>query len=334
MAENIYNLYPQYNDDRRKQSSAVDTDRRSNADKAVPPINNSIKQDISKTQAEINEMKKQGNFFINQVNKYDSFTKQNQIKKDSKAEEVKKDVFAVLSPIPYVRRFAGIDDNTEKGDYVKAATLLGLAVANLPEDTRDIKSSFKQIIKGQKTDYDYKEFQHPFSFFRGTFLEPLTKKCKKLYDMDKTLFDTKAGQKIADLLKVEAEDCISTGKFNCHGIEIIATKLSGKFLNKLICRGMLRVPVVGLAIAGLLELPSIIKAATSKDNKAKNTLKQVLKSTASVLTTTSMIAITGALFARKGPIGSLVGIGIGSVIGTSASKQLSNMIDNADKTTS
>ena len=81
-----------------------------------------------------------------------------------------------LESLPPVRRIASLPDKIQNNDYIPALGLASLALINLPEDVRDIKSAGEQIstfLKGGKYQggYDYKNYQHDFSFFRGTILE-------------------------------------------------------------------------------------------------------------------------------------------------------------------
>jgi hypothetical protein len=85
---------------------------------------------------------------------------------------------------------------------------------------------------------------------------------------------------------------------------------------------------------GLLEIPSIIKSF-KKGNKLQEKLKnisvQAVKSSVNVCSLLAGIGLTGALFARKGPAFSLLGMGIGSIAGAYVSKNLQKGVDELVK---
>ncbi|MEI8128386.1 MAG: hypothetical protein WCG95_02100, partial [bacterium] len=85
-----------------------------------------------------------------------------------KSEDVS--LFCALETIPPVRRAISIPDKIEHGEITSALGMASLALINLPEDLRDIKSALDQF-KGVEAKYKYKEYQHDFSFFRGTAIE-------------------------------------------------------------------------------------------------------------------------------------------------------------------
>lgn len=255
--------------------------------------------------------------------------------------------------LPPVRRLFSVPDKLENGDIFPAVGAAGLALVNLPEDLRDIKEAGKQIkalIKHGKYDYkyNYKEYQHPFSFFRGTFLHnlanPNTSKhprlAKWLEKFDKPLSDTKFGEWIFNKLNVELIDSVETPiKHIIHSekapVFIEANKYSciGKFsrFGELTARAFERATLPGIAIFGLLELPSIIKAAQSDEGigkKTENIVRQTFKSGVNVASTTAGIAYGGALgFKKFGPTGSLVGMGLGAILGNKLAKTVQAVAD-------
>lgn len=135
--------------------------------------------------------------------------------------------FSALEALPPARRISSLPEKFKNNEYLSAAGLAALALVNLPEDWRDIKAAGNQIncaLSGKKFkgSYNYKTFQHPFSFFRGTLLEPLVnfkktnniERARKLYDMDKTLLDTKFGKKINDVLGTELSEIKAVKTYN------------------------------------------------------------------------------------------------------------------------
>jgi len=253
----------------------------------------------------------------------------------------------VLSPIVPMRRMACLPDEINQGHYAKAAGLATLMAINLPEDTRDLKAATKQIF-AKKIPQHYKVAQVPFSFFRGTFLEPIVNKLGKLgvklHQMDKTLYDTKFGQYLAKKVGFEYVDDIETGrkinrvfqdnnnKISCTKVEVLARQLEGKPFGKLIGNSLLRIPVLSTYLMAGLELPTIYKAFSNpqkSEDKAICGTAQIVKSSVNLATITAAVSIFGALLKGKGAVGSLTGMAIGSVVGAHGSKLAGEKIDDA-----
>ena len=281
------------------------------------------------------------NEIINDINKLDCFVENNKDKT--------KTVFSALSPIIPIRRISSVPDNIDDGNYAKAAGLLGLMAVNLPEDTRDLKDAYKQVFKGKLPSYDYKNCQAPFSFFRGTALEPIVNKMGKvgvyLHKADVPLNETKFGNFLENHFKFNLNELNSeptnrfvpkvttdeSGKSIIREVEVFALKVEGKSLSRLIGRALLRIPVISVFALGILELPNIIKKVNNVHNindKAKEGAVQTLKSSVNVASIIVGIGLVGAMFARKGPAYSLLGMGIGSVAGVYSSKEAQKKLNN------
>lgn len=276
------------------------------------------------------------------------------------------ETLAALSPVIPFRRISSLPDKIESKDYIGGAGLAAIALLLLPEDLRDVRDAGKQILhkilpkniklriaKSNKNLYrkyfkfkplyNLKEYQTPFSFIRGSFLQPIVNKLGKfgslIHDWDKPLIETRLGNKIKDLLNVKLVDRKFTGrrvpkleiKNNSYSInqksKVFAQKLKGTFIGKLICRALQRTTLFGtLALCGIC-LPSIIKAFNKPENtkdKIINGSKQTLKSAVSITSVLSGIGLGGALLATLGlgAIGSVVGMGLGSVIGAYVSNKI------------
>ena len=328
MGNDILKLYPQFTrlTDRRQQSEPVDSERRSGEDRRQSQriVDPELGDDLNKIQ--------------------DTF--QSFVHNTEQNKELEKAAFVALSPITPIRRISSLPDNVEDGNYSRAAGLVALAVVNLPEDTRDLKAAWKQISKGELPNYDYKEYQHPFSFLRGTLFEPLLGKMGKfgvwLCDQDLPLYDTKIGEWLEKIFKFELTDKQSIGRLAPWMIkdetgnailvnwDIKAIKLSGNTLAKTIGRALLRIPKISALILLGLELPAVIKEISKpKDFKSKitNGTRQIIKSIINVVSILAGIGIGGAILAKKGPAGSLTGMGIGSLGGIYISKQMTKFID-------
>jgi len=188
-------------------------------------IDPKLKTDIESLKETFKAFEPKVVYFHNTVNKYDFVSR-------FTSKEAQK-TFNLLSPIAPVRRISSIPESIKEGNEAKAIGLLALAVVNFPEDKRDIASSLKQIFKGEMPKYDFKHYQHPFSFIRGTILEkPVNKLGKlgvKLHKMDKTLLETNFGKLIREkVLKVDIIDQVATGR----KVDRLFIDKSGKVVKK------------------------------------------------------------------------------------------------------
>ena len=191
-----------------------------------------------------------------------------------------------------------------------------------------------QITKGELPEHYKKGYQSTFSFFRGTLLEWLTSDKnpfgKKLYSLDKTLYDTAFGQKVMAFLKTDISHSMKTKTVDIYGNPVKAYEFEGNLLGKIIGRSILRITTLGIFALSVLELPAIYKAFTKQKHlkeKIMDGSKQTTKSAVYVTSMISSIGILGAIFARKGPAFSLIGMGVGSVVGGLISKGFSKFVD-------
>lgn len=256
--------------------------------------------------------------------------------------------------IPTYRRVASIPDQINNGDGATALGMAALALINLPEDCRDVVGAAQQVHSQLKSiftkeaekyipKYDYTKCQHPFSFFRGTLLhvlvDPNTSKnpkiAKKILKSDKTLAETKFGEKVLNALGVKNTDVIDTkietiGSTKENPIFVKANIYEGTKFGELTARAMERTTKWGLVALALLEAPKIIKGFCNGDNiteKAGNGTKQTIKSAINVASITAGIGYLGALGMKKfGPTGSLVGMGLGAILGGTVSKKAQEFI--------
>lgn len=253
----------------------------------------------------------------------------------------RKTIMAALSPIVPVRRISSLPDNIEDGNYLRAAGLLGFMAINLPEDGRDLKDALNQIKGIYEAPYNQKECQHTFSFFKGTLLERFLKipgekgerLANVLHHWDKTLFTTKFGKILTKLFKIDIDGLpLDYGKTYGRDIPIFAYKFKGNIMQKTIGRALLRIPLLSVIVLSVLELPAILKAFKSNHNseqKSNKGIKQIIKSLVFIVSTFTGIGITGALLARKGPTGSLIGMGIGASAGAVVSNVINKKVDKS-----
>ena len=242
---------------------------------------------------------------------------------------------SIFDIIPTFRRVENVPNKVEHSDFVPATGLVALAVLNAPEDWRDMKSAYAQIkasALGEKftPSYDYKTAQHPFSFFRGTllhkFVNPKTSPCPKLakwlFKNDTTLWNTKLKNVVASKFNIE-EHKIKTGIKNITHTETNPSFIDArKFVTKsafgeLTARAMTRTTKIGTAVLGGLEAAHLIKEISDGENAIKATAKSAINLTSSI----AGIGYGGAIGAKYfGPVGSLVGMGLGAIAGNKAAK--------------
>ena len=276
------------------------------------------------------------NEIINDINKLDSFISNN--------KENAQTAFSALSPVIPLRRISSVPDNIENGDYARAAGLVAVAGVMLPEDVRDMKDAWNQIVHKKLPNYDYKNSQAPFRFIRGTYAEePINKLGKYGYyahECDKSFAETKFGKKLKEYLNVSLGEREYTGRVVPKVIKvddeylnimerIYSEQLKGPFIGKLLYRAMQRTTVIGAVILSALWIPSIIKEFKKPidlKDKFVNAGKQTIKASVNVISILAGIGILGALGARKGPAGSVIGMGIGAVTGSYLSDKINKNI--------
>ena len=338
--DNILKLYPQYTQttERRKLNQSVDSERRLEDDRRHLErfVDPKLNPDITKIQNTYKAFINNTDTFQSSVNNLDKTVNKN--------KSINKAVFAALCPIIPFRRISSLPDNIENGNYERAAGLVALAGLMLPEDLRDMKDAWDQVIHKKLPIYDFKNCQVPFRFIRGTLAEaPVNKMGKngvQLHGHDKSFAETKSGETLRKLLKVSFGKPEATGRevpmivkdgsdYLTRMSKVKAEKLEGPFLSKLLYRALQRTTVIGAITLSALWIPSIIKAFTKPDNthdKFTNAGKQSLKASINVTSVLSGIGIIGALGAKKGPAGSVIGMGIGSVIGSFIANRINKNI--------
>ena len=122
------------------------------------------------------------------------------------------------------------------------------------------------------------------------------------------------------------------GQYIAESVKVYAKKLEGSFVGKLICRALQRTTLYGAIILSAICIPSIVKAFNKPEvtqDKIVNASKQTLKSGITVTSVLSGIGIIGALMAPLGPAGSVIGMGIGSIMGASLSNKINKNIETA-----
>ncbi len=281
--------------------------------------------------------------FWSQSNMYDCQPQKK--KEEDDFNPVEKTVVSTVAP---ARRLCDIPDMVRSGDTIAAIGLAGLTIVSLPEDCRDLKAAYNHsscVLRKRRISapYNYHKYQHDFSFFRGTLLHEAMKRVKSergkkivdnLYKSDITLYNTKFGKWVQNILGIENGKNIKSSIKNLYGQEVSVQKIIVKKdflgLKELTGRAMKRTSLLGLAFMGLLELPKIIKSITKGDDaqeKTKSFAKQVGKSSLNVFGVTAGMGYIGAIGAKKyGALGSLIGMGLGVIAGAGASKWIQNQL--------
>lgn len=281
--------------------------------------------------------------FWSQSNMYDCQPQKK--KEEDDFNPVEKTVVSTVAP---ARRLCDIPDMVRSGDTIAAIGLAGLTVVSLPEDCRDLKAAYNHsscVLRKRRISapYNYHKYQHDFSFFRGTLLHEAMKRVKSergkkivdnLYKSDITLYNTKFGKWVQNILGIENGKNIKSSIKNLYGQEVSVQKIIVKKdflgLKELTGRAMKRTSLLGLAFMGLLELPKIIKSITKGDDaqeKTKSFAKQVGKSSLNVFGVTAGMGYIGAIGAKKyGALGSLIGMGLGVIAGAGVSKWIQNQL--------
>jgi hypothetical protein len=291
----------------------------------------------------INDSKKSKTNPFESKDTFERSDKKNIKPEEDKAVTLKDFAMGLAESIPYVRRFVGVENSASNGDYVKTALAGAILLANVPEDFRDLKIAKDQLLHPEmfKNAPVGREFQPAFSFLRGTWFEFLLKGqgkytsriSKFLYDNDKALFNNDFFRQ--SILKIKDGDYIeaATSRIDCANEAVKAYQITNKsILKKVLGHASARVTVYGIIAFALLEAPSIFKAFTSSDNlvqNLKNGFKQSVKSFVNVVSVIGWSAVMGWILHRyKGPAGSLLGIGLGTVMGSKQAQIINDNIDN------
>lgn len=260
-------------------------------------------------------------------------------------------VLYTLTPILPIRRTASLPDDIENHNLLRALGMVLLASIFFPEDIRDLRDCLKHL--GSKVSskikygpkFNYNDYQVSFAFFRGSSIQFLVNKLGKvgyyLHKSDITLFDTKFGKFIRNLLHVKIVDTIDTGRkipviikdetgnYIKKDVSVFAQKLSGSFISKMICRSTQRIMLWEVAIFSAAWLPTIIKSflkPNQGENKYKSFRKQLVKSVSNVVVIFGSIGLVGAIGSRKGPLGHILGMGAGATIGMFTSNKINEKL--------
>ena len=230
-----------------------------------------------------------------------------------------------------------LENEVAERDFLCVKALTSMAILNGPTDVDSLYSAWNQIKSGFKNKtpdgYDPKIAQHPFSFFRGTvlheYLNPNSEKCinknwaKKVIKKDVSLMETKFGGWILNKLGVDEIDKVQSNIKDISHTENKPRYVNAKvFKSKnafgdLTARALSRTSKYGVyALTGLGALHAAHEIA-----EGENIFKEVSKTALQVGTTLASVGYLGAIgYKHLGTFGSLLGIGLGTTIGTQAPK--------------
>ncbi len=278
-----------------------------------------------KIQQEINEIKAVCSSFIpntaillNEVNKYDTFTKLTGIKSDGSNNIY---LTGALSSLPIVKRYETLkNNNNSDNNPFRLLSLALLGVINLHEDLRDGLS-----IIGKTETQAPKDYFVRFKFFAGTSVENFLMKSGIgrwiLENADITLAETKPMKKIFE--KFNIKNNTEVFEKNIHYPLINKSETiyrqyinpKGSLIKKTLVLTANRITLLGLIFLGLLEIPKIIDSVKKKD------YKQVDKSAVTVTATLGAGALLSSFLAiTTGTAGSVLGFGLGMFLGNRLSK--------------
>lgn len=240
--------------------------------------------------------------------------------------------------VPMYRRTVSLPDTIQNGDIATGLGMAGLALINLPEDCRDVVGAAKQvksIFTGEKYkgSYKYKDYQHNFSFFRGTAVDKLLHKkaeegkgwAQWLLNNDQTLAETGIGKKIISATGAKEITPVETEIKDFKKNNVKAAGYEGHILGEMTGRAMRRVTKLGLIATAALELPKILKAMDEGNDL--NTGKQFAKSAINIATVTAGVAYGGAIGSKYGKgLGSLIGMGTGAILGSFVSNTVQGVV--------
>ncbi len=230
--------------------------------------------------------------------------------------------------VPVVGRTAPVQELVKNKEYLPVTNIFSQLALYGPEEIREINNAIKQFRGNYTPAYDYKIAQHPFSYFRGTFLNkyinPFSDKCllskasaMKLCNFDKSLAETKFGY----LVKKEfgySEVEIPTDIDNIFEQKKLTARIikSNSNIARLIGRTMLRLPLIGLIISGALEISHVAHEV----NRGEDVLGEISQAISRFIGTNILTGIFGAIGSVFGPIGSIIGASLGAMSSAVLSK--------------
>ena len=304
--------------DRRQESRKVALDRRSGIDRRSVPrfsMDSKLCCDIQNVKDTYNSVIPKTSFFIDEINRRDTFVKQNKSNPDNVAIE------GVIDAIPLARRIIAIKNNKDNDNHIKAIGLGLIALINVIEDLRDLLSFF-----GKSRSQAPEGYYSVYRFFAGIPIENWLSKRewgqKILVNWDTTLVGTKYKENIYNFFNVKEDRQFfeKETKIPFVGTENILReyiKLEGPFVSRLACLSMNRITKIGLIVMSVLELSPIFKAI-----KNKKDFSQIPKSAINVISSTicgaALSAAASLIFGV--PAASVIGLGLGIFIGNRIAK--------------
>jgi len=234
--------------------------------------------------------------------------------------------------VPVVGRTAPVQELVKNKEYLPVTNIFSQLALYGPEEIREINNAIKQFRGNYTPAYDYKIAQHPFSYFRGTFLNkyinPFSDKCllskasaMKLCNFDKSLAETKFGILVREKLGIKTYKTL-TDIDDIYATKARPTKLNAQIIcsnskfARLIGRTMLRLPIIGLIISGVLEISHVAHEV----NRGEGVLGEISQAISRFIGTNILTGVFGAIGSIFGPIGSIIGASLGAISSAALSK--------------
>lgn len=192
----------------------------------------------------------------------------------------------------------------EEGGAGNIPYALGMAYRLGNEIAHDFKDIKGALTPGPNPHWDR---QHPFWAIQGSLIEN-TRIGAFLERFDKTLFDFKIVRKALKLV-------------GGTGYEMTADnfiKVEGSWIAKILGESALRIPVLGITLFGLMELPGVLKA----EDKPEAALKAAIR-IAAIMGTSALFGCVGRLY---GKIPEMIMGGLGIMAGSKLQEKINATI--------
>ena len=241
--------------------------------------------------------------------------------------------------LPVYGQVSDLEEHVKNNDFDTVGAITSLAVLKGPEEIDELFSAADQIkhkIQGKNYvhPYDYRKAELESSFFRDSTLAKhmnyrskgcvFPKLSEWLIDKDISLLETKWGNFIRKLLNLEIihkktplESITSTPerKNYLRSVEFNTKSLPKEIIGRSLARTS-KIGSLGLATIEGLDIKNDIQDGA-------NPFKEIAKGAINLGTTIGGIGVLGTLGSKYyGPVGSVIGVSAGTVLGALTSRAL------------